>query len=148
MGAAACSVPPQHSGLRIQHCCSCGLFRGCGYDPPRPRAPYATGQPKTNKQKNQEEYHVLPGITKTIFFLFLWPYLQRMEDPRPGVERKMQLQADTTSLTATDPSHICNLCCNFQQHHILNPLSKARDQTHILTETVLGPNTLSHNGNS
>ena len=45
-------------------------------------------------------------------------------------------------VTATpDPHHIhiCNLCCSSQQHQILNLLSKARDRTHILTETTLGP---------
>ena len=37
--------------------------------------------------------------------------------------------------TATpDPSHICNL-----QHQILNPVSKAKDQIHILSETIPGP---------
>ena len=42
--------------------------------------------------------------------------------------------------TATwDLSCIYDLHCSLQQHWILNPLSKARDQTHILTETMLGP---------
>ena len=36
----------------------------------------------------------------------------------------------------TDPSCICNLCCSLRQCWTLNPLSEARDQTHILMETV------------
>ena len=39
--------PAQHSGLRIQHCCSCGLGRDCGLDlVPGLGTPYAVGQPK------------------------------------------------------------------------------------------------------
>ena len=42
--------------------------------------------------------------------------------------------------TATaDPSRLCKLCHSLQQCWILTPLSKARDQTCILTETALGP---------
>ena len=33
-----------------------------------------------------------------------------------------------------DPSHICNLLYSSQQHQILNPLRKARNQTHILMD--------------
>ena len=38
-----------------------------------------------------------------------------------------------------DLSCLCDLHCNLQQHWILNPMSKARDQTPILIETMLGP---------
>ena len=44
-------------------------------------------------------------------------------------------------------NRICNLHCSLQQHQILNPLSEARDQTLILTETSKVLNLLSHNGN-
>ena len=51
--------------------------------------------------------------------------------------------------TATlDPSHICDLHHSSEQHQILNPLSKVRDQTHILMDTSQVCNTLSHNSNS
>ena len=44
-----------HSGLRIQHCHSCGLGRNCGSDlMPGPGAPYAVGWPK--KEKNRETF--------------------------------------------------------------------------------------------
>ena len=34
-----------------------------------------------------------------------------------------------------DPSCICNLHCSSRQHQISNPLSEARDQTHVLMDT-------------
>ena len=36
-----------------------------------------------------------------------------------------------------DPSHICKLHHSSWQRPILNPLSQARDRTHVLTETML-----------
>ena len=60
--------------------------------------------------------------------------------------------ADTyaTATAMLDPSPICHICHSLRQHQFLNPLSKARDQTHILSDTMLGGvlNLLSHNGNS
>ena len=44
-----------------------------------------------------------------------------MEVPRLGVE--------------LDPSHVCNLYHSSWQRRIFNPLSEARDQTHILMDT-------------
>ena len=46
------------------------------------------------------------------------------------------------------PSHICDLHHSLQQRQILNPLSKARNQTHILIDTSWILNLLSHTGNS
>ena len=43
---------------------------------------------------------------------------------------------------------ICDLCHSLWQGRILNPLGKARDQTHILMDTSQVLNLLSHNGNS
>ena len=40
-----------------------------------------------------------------------------------------KLQADTTATATPDLSHICDLHHSSQQRQILNPLSKARDQT-------------------
>ena len=57
-----------------------------------------------------------------------------MEVPRLGV--KLDLQPAYTTVTATrDPSHICDLHHSSRQCRILNPLSKARDPIHILTDT-------------
>ena len=42
----------RHSGLRIPHCCSCGLGPNCGLDLiPGLGTPYATGWPKKKRQK-------------------------------------------------------------------------------------------------
>ena len=56
--------------------------------------------------------------------------------------------AYTTAITMADLSDICDLHHSLQEHWILNPMGKAWDQTHILTETMLVLNLLSHNGNS
>ena len=62
-----------------------------------------------------------------------------MEVPRLGAELELQLPAYTTATaTATPyPSHVCDLHRNLR-HQILNPLSEARDGTHILMDTMLG----------
>ena len=85
------------------------------------------------------------------FFLsFLGLHLWHMEVPRLGVESELQLQAYAIATAMPDPSRIYDLCHSLQQHRILNPLSEARDQIPLLTETtrlyqILNP--LSHNGN-
>ena len=81
-------------------------------------------------------------------FVFLGPHPRHMEDPRLGVKSEPQLQANTTATAMRDLSHICDLCCSLWQHRIFNSLSEARDQTHILTDTVFFINPLSHNRNS
>ena len=57
-----------------------------------------------------------------------------MEVPRLGVELELQLLAYATATATLDPSHVCDLHHSSQQPWILNPLSKARDQTHILMD--------------
>ena len=68
-----------------------------------------------------------------LFVFFLGPHRWHMEVPRLGVQLELQLPAYATAMT--------NLSCVFdlhhssQQHHqILNPLSKARDQTCIVMD--------------
>ena len=56
-----------------------------------------------------------------------------MKDPRLGVESELQLLAYTTATAMWDPSHIWDLHHSSQQCQILNPLSKTRDRTRILT---------------
>ena len=60
-----------------------------------------------------------------------------MEVPRLGVQSELQLLAYARATAMQDPSHICSLYHSSQQHRILNPLSKARDQTCILIDTGL-----------
>ena len=82
------------------------------------------------------------------FFLLFELYPWHMEDPRLGVESELQLPAYTTATATWVPSLICNLLHSSRQHQILNPLSKARDQTHILMDTGQVLNPVNHNGNS
>ena len=79
---------------------------------------------------------------------FLRPHLWHMEVPRLGVELELQLLAYTTASATQDLSHICDLHLSLQQHQILNPLSEARDWTHILREISWVLNLLSHDGNT
>ena len=80
-------------------------------------------------------------ISFFFFFFFLGLHLWHMEVPRLGVELELQLPAYTTATGTWDLSHICNLHHSSWLCQIINPLSKARDQTHILMDTsrVLGP---------
>ena len=69
-----------------------------------------------------------------------------MEVPRLGVKLELQLPAYTTATATQNPSCICKLY--LQQWWILNPPSKARDQTHLLMDTKWVLNLRSHKGNS
>ena len=89
---------------------------------------------------------ILPTI-----FVCVWggrQYLQHTEVSRLGVQLELQLQAYTTATATQGPSCICDLHCIWQQCPILNPLSKARDRTHIFMDTSWILHLLSHNGNS
>ena len=57
-----------------------------------------------------------------------------MEVPRLGVELEPQLLAYTTAAATQDPSHVFDLYHIVGQRWILNPLSEARDQAHILMD--------------
>ena len=71
-----------------------------------------------------------------------------MKVSRVGGELELQPPAYTTATVTPDLSHICDLYHSSQQYWVLNPLSKARDQTCILMDTSQIFNPLSHNGNS
>ena len=73
-----------------------------------------------------------------IYFLFLLPYLWHIEVSQLGVKSEIQMQAYATATVTLDPSHICDLGCSLWQRRILNPQRKARNQTHILTDTMSG----------
>jgi len=75
-----------------------------------------------------------------IFFLlllfgFLGQHLQHMEVRRLRAESELQLLIYTTATATPDPSHVCNLHHSSWQCQILNPLSKARDQIWVFTDT-------------
>ena len=66
-------------------------------------------------------------------FCFLGLHPWHMEVPRLGVKWGLQLLAYTT--VTPDPRHVCDLHHSSWQCRILNPLSEARDRTHILMDT-------------
>ena len=70
------------------------------------------------------------------FFGCLGHYPLHMEVPRLGTESELQLPACTTGTAMQDLSHICSLHHISQQCQILDPLSEARSQTHILMGTA------------
>ena len=82
------------------------------------------------------------------FFFFLQVHLQHMEVSRLGVESEQQLPGYPTATATLNLSCIHSLYHSLQQCGILNPLSEARDQTHILMDSSWVLNTLSHSGNS
>ena len=72
---------------------------------------------------------------KFSFFFFNGLDLWHMEVPRLGIESERQLPATAIATAMWDLSCICDLQHSSWQHHILNPLSGARDQTHKLMDT-------------
>ena len=70
---------------------------------------------------------------KEDFFGFLGLHLWHMEVPRLGVKMELLLPAYTTA--TWDLSRICDLHHSSRQCWILNPLSLARNQTHVLIDT-------------
>ena len=77
-----------------------------------------------------------PNFLIFFFFYFLWPHLQHMEISRLGVQSELQLPAYTTATAMPDLSLVCDLHHSLWQCWILNPLSKARDQTCVLMHTT------------
>ena len=82
-----------------------------------------------------------PSLPLSLFSLYLPTCLpfshSAYEVPRLGVKLELQLL-----------SCIHNLYYSSRQHHILNPLCKARDWTFILMDTVQVLDPLSHSGSS
>ena len=69
------------------------------------------------------------------FFAILGPHPWHMDVPRLGVYSELQPLAYARATATWDPSHVCNLHHSSWQRRILNPLSKARDQTCVLMDT-------------
>ena len=74
-------------------------------------------------------------------YLFIFLFIIIIFRAAPAAYRSSQAWGQ---IEAADAS----LYCSLQQHWILNPLSEARDQTHVLMHTSQVLNLLSHNGNS
>ena len=60
-----------------------------------------------------------------------------MEILRLGIESELPLLTYATATAMPDSSCIFDLHCSSWQCQILNPLSRVRDQTHILMDTRL-----------
>ena len=65
-----------------------------------------------------------------------------------GVKSEPQLLASATATATGDLGCVCNLHCSSRPSQIFNPLSVARDRTHVLIDSSQVLNPLSHNGNS
>ena len=76
-----------------------------------------------------------PGFFYFNVFVFLGLHPWHVKVPRLGVESDLQLLGYTTATIMWDPSLICDLHHSSQQGWILNPLSEARNRTHILMDT-------------
>lgn len=61
-----------------------------------------------------------------------------MEVSRQGVKSELQLLSYVTATATQDLSPFCDLHYSSQQHQICNPLTQARNQTHILMDTKSG----------
>ena len=73
------------------------------------------------------------GLNYSPFFpplFFFQPHLRHMELPRLGG----QIRAAAAATATPDLRRICDLHCGSWQCWILNPLSGASDQTHILMD--------------
>ena len=81
------------------------------------------------------QYFLRPDSFLSSWWLYLW----YVKVPGLGFKSKLQLPTYSTATAIPDPSHICDLHFTLQQRWILNALSKDRDGTHNLTETMLGP---------
>ena len=84
------------------------------------------------------------GRWALISFAFLFVFLFFRAEPAPSAYGSSQArgriragaaQAYTTATATPDLSCVCNLHYSSGQHGILNPLSEARDRTHVLMDT-------------
>ena len=87
-------------------------------------------------EKNSLIYVSAFSLSIHLFFFF-WLFRATLEaygGSRLGVESELQLPAYTTATAMWDPSRVCDLHHSSQQRWVLNPLSEARDRTHILMD--------------
>ena len=90
-------------------------------------------------QELREKHRILDCMVTKVFCLFVCFFLElhlwHMEVPRLGIESELQLPAYATGIAMRGLGHICDLHCSSRQCWIINPLSKARDQTRVLMDT-------------
>ena len=78
-----------------------------------------------------------------LFFAFWGFFLRHMKVPRLWVESELELLA--YFIATGNLNWVCDLHHSSPQRRILNPLSQARDPTHLLVDTQRVCNLLSHN---
>ena len=112
-----------------------GPMKSQGGPPTRLPLPSSTSPGQVPLTHHPLETH---GLASTADFLFCFSglHLQLMAIPRLGVELELQLPSYATTTATRDPSPICDLHHSLWQCGIPNPLSKARDRTCILTDTM------------
>ena len=91
--------------------------------------------------------YFFPFLSLSLFFFFFFLFMVTPEaygSSRPGVELELLCYSHSN----TNLSHVDHLCHSLWQRQILNPLSEARDQTHILMVSSQVLNLPRHNGNS
>ena len=76
------------------------------------------------------------GIISFYVLVFLGLHPWHMEALRLRVELELQLLAYTTATATLDLSCIFDLCCSLGPREMLNPLSMAWGQTHILRDSI------------
>ena len=85
------------------------------------------------------KHYCICGFFLLIHFFFLFAAaLTAYGGSWARSQTDLQLKAYAIATAPPDPSHICDVPQSLRQHQILNPLSEARDQTHILTDTTSG----------
>ena len=77
-------------------------------------------------------------VSSSFFAFYSCTYGRCMEVPRLGAESDLQLPAYTTATAVQGSSRVCHLHHSSQQHQILNPLSKPRDQRTASSWMLLG----------
>ena len=91
-------------------------------------------------------------VTLKFDLLFFFPHFRAESAAYGSSQARDWIRAAAAGLHHStmmqDLSHICDLHHNSQQCQILNPLSKARDQTCILKDTSWILDLLGHNGDS
>ena len=84
------------------------------------------------------QLHPLNPPNYFFFFFFFWLFRavpKAYGSSQLGVKSELQLPAYTTGMATPDPSRVCDLHHSSRQCRLINPLSEARDRTHILMDT-------------
>ena len=104
----------------------------------------------TPKDRQYFEFQNRSILSQFFFFFFFFFLLFRATFVAyGGSQARGQIRAAAVSPHhKQDPSQVCDLHHPSQQCWMPNPLSKARDQTHISMDTSRACQPLSHEGNS